>query len=203
MTIFSLAIAIPTQAKKAPPATWQVMRNLDPVTGAASCAVVASDRAAGMSFTRTGMLYPVVEMNSELGLLVGVSSGGKFRVPTGDIVWRVDQLPFREIRAMDNPAAVNASPDPTGIVEMTAYTMRFVASATATSTLAGGAKAREMLDEMLAGQGLLFRQKAATAQFGIPSAEVNSVGQITAKGLRPIPLDGTFRDALKACGVPG
>lgn len=34
MTIFGLAIAIPAQAKKAPPATWQVMRNLDPVTGA-------------------------------------------------------------------------------------------------------------------------------------------------------------------------
>jgi hypothetical protein len=59
-------------------ATWVAKQATDPITGASSCTVTASDRAAGMRFTRTGATYPVVELNSEHGLLVGVSSGGRY-----------------------------------------------------------------------------------------------------------------------------
>lgn len=85
---------------------WSVVRTQDPITGRQTCAVSALDRIGGMRFTQVGILYAVVENNSDAGLLVGVSSGGRWRVPIGDIVWRVDDKPYRTLRAMDNPEVV-------------------------------------------------------------------------------------------------
>jgi hypothetical protein len=81
-----LAVALLTsvteaEAKKKPHDIWEVSRSSDPITGATSCIVAPLDRAAGMSFTRSGTLYPFVENSSTHGVLVGVSSGGKWRVP--------------------------------------------------------------------------------------------------------------------------
>ena len=92
-------------ATKPPRGVWDVIRTTDPITGASTCVVAALDYVGKDSFSRMGMLYPVVENNPVHGLLVGVSSGGKFRLPTGDIVWRVDDRPFRELKAQNNPGA--------------------------------------------------------------------------------------------------
>jgi len=77
--------------------------------GSETCVVAAYDRGAGLRFSRTGYLYPIVEMHPVHGLLVGVSSGGRFRLPTGDIVWRVDGRPYRELKAANNPASPSTS----------------------------------------------------------------------------------------------
>jgi hypothetical protein len=196
-------------AKKKPPATWQVSRVTDPITGTSTCVVAAMDKAAGLIFTQVGGLYPVVENNPVHGLLVGVSSGGKIRLPTGDILWRVDDKPFRELKANDNPppaSATAASVSGTdaaskAIQDAMAFTNRLTAGMTATSTVASGARAREMLTEMLTGQSLLFRAAAAAPAYGLPGSGTWQVGQITAKGLRPIPLDDSFRAGLLACGI--
>lgn len=196
----------PASARKKPVDTWQVMRTADPITGSSTCAVVASDHAAGLRFTQTGGLYPVVENNSTFGLLVGVSSGGRIRMPTGDIVWRVDDKPFRTLRAVDNPAAVGpvAGDGTDTVAAVTAQTLRLVRGLTSTSTMAGGDAARDMLAEMMSGTSLLFRAAAATQQTGIPDYDRLSVGQITSAGLRPYPLDASFRAGLAACGIaPG
>ena len=189
-------------AKKAPPPTWQVVRSSDPITGETRCVVSATDRAAGIRFTRFGAIYPVVEMNSALGLLVGVSGGGKIRLPTGDILWRVDDKPFRELKAADNPQRNQPPPAPLASVPgMTAEVMRMTAALTATSTMASGDKAREMLDEMIAGNGLIYRQQTAAPAFGLPSPVEREVGQITKDGLAPFPLDESFRAGLASCGI--
>ncbi|MES2302342.1 MAG: hypothetical protein V4521_09765 [Pseudomonadota bacterium] len=205
LVIIAAIFSTTAQAKKAPPAVWQVMRSADPVTGVTTCAVVASDTAGGLRFTQTGALYPVVEMNSTHGLLVGVSSGGRLRLPVGDILWRIDDHPHRVVKAADNPAlAGQASEVPAATVEaLTAQTMRMVQAMTATSTMAGGAAAREMLDEMLAGQTLLFRSASTALQIGIPDYSALRAGQVTAKGIRPYPLDASFRAGLVACGITG
>ncbi len=205
LVIIAAIFSTTAQAKKVLPAVWQVMRSADPVTGASTCAVVASDTAGGLRFTQTGAFYPVVEMNSTHGLLVGVSSGGRFRLPVGDILWRIDDHPHRVVKAADNPAlAGQASDVPAATVEaLTAQTMRMVQAMTATSTMAGGAAAREMLDEMLAGQTLLFRSASTALQTGIPDYLALRAGQVTAKGIRPYPLDASFRAGLVACGITG
>ena len=171
---FSLTIAAgivsPAWAKEAPRMVWQVTRSSDPITGATSCIVAAYDQAAGVSYSRTGMLYPFVENISVHGLLIGVSSGGRVRLPTGDILWRVDDRPFRTLAAADNPAGATTSAVPQGVPGMQQLMdqqMRIIATATATSTVASGATARAMLAEMLAGTGLVFRAAAATAGYGL------------------------------------
>lgn len=98
-TMAATCITRAASAKKAPKPVWQVSRTGDPITGATSCIVAAYDQAAGLSYTRTGALYPFVENSSTHGVLVGVGSGGRIRLPTGDIVWRVDDRPFRTLAA--------------------------------------------------------------------------------------------------------
>ena len=54
---------------------------------------------------------------------------------------------------------------------------------------------------MLAGRGLVFRAAAASAAYGLPSDAGQRLGQITRDGLRPYPLDDSFRAGLAVCGV--
>jgi hypothetical protein len=160
-----------------------------------------------MAFTRLGSLYPIVENNSRLGLLVGVSTGGRYRLPSGDIVWRVDDRPFRELKAIDNPSPAGASaptdsaPGDKAMQDTMSLAMRYAATAASTSTVASGDRARDMLAEMVAGKGLIFRAATAAPAYGLPSATVGRVGQVTERGLRPIPLDDSLKEGLAACGI--
>lgn len=193
-------------AKRAPAPVWQVSRTSDPITGASSCVVAAWDQAAGTSYSRTGALYPFVENSSVHGLLVGVSSGGRMRLPTGDIVWRVDDRPFRTLAAADNPPGAAVSAVPAGnpaMQQLVDQQMRIVAAATATSTVASGQTARAMLDELLAGTGLIFRAAAATTGYGLPNDSGQQVGLLTKDGPKPYPIDDSFRAGLAACAITG
>jgi hypothetical protein len=203
---------VPNGADAKPKKRWEVTRVTDPITGASTCVVAAYDKVLGKSFSRVGYLYPIVEKNDKLGLLVGVSSGGRYRIPTGDIVWRVDQRPHRELRAVDNPAGHSAHADmpqiPNATPEMMEMAKRTYTQAMnqaqalmSTSTVASGAKAQEMLAEMIAGQQLIYRAAAATPAYGLPNSRSHEVGEYTSKGLKPIPLDDSFRLGLKECGI--
>lgn len=199
-------------ARKAPREVWTVSRTSDPITGDSSCVVTAFDTAVGRKYSRYGFLYPVVENNSKLGLLVGVSSGGKIRVPTGDILWRVDNNPHRTIRAADNPSLPGSAMfgsyktgDPETdkrIEEAMANSGNMIAAMTATSTMASGELAQEMLQELLAGQSLLYRQAQIAPAYGLPSGQTGSVGQYTSdEGHVPFKLDASFKRGLAECGI--
>jgi hypothetical protein len=203
----TIAIASPAAARRTPRPVWEVTRTSDPITGATSCIVAVYDQTAGMSLSRIGVLYPLIENSSVHGLLVGVSSGGRFRLPTGDILWRVDDLPFRTLRAADNPTGVGVNPitaqASAAMQQLVDEQRRLIMASTATSTVTSGDTARAMLGEMLAGQGLVYRQAAQTTSYGLPGNE-QAVGQITREGLRPIPLDDSLRAGLATCGIePG
>lgn len=184
------------------PARWQVVRSSDPITNVTSCVVAAPDQAAGMSFTRSLMLYPIVELNSQRGLLVGVSSGGQIRVPVGQVLWRVDDNPFRELgRSMTDMASGFGSPS-SSPADLARMQQEMIDAATATSTVSEGSVAIEMLQEMRAGRNLLFRQKQAAASYGLPGTATSAVGQYsTAGGHEAIPLDESFAASLRACGI--
>jgi hypothetical protein len=210
--IILAALSVPAtsaDAKKPPRGRWEVSRTSDPITGKTSCVVAAPDQAGGLSMTRIGLLYPFVEMSSEQGLLVGVSSGGRYRMPSGDIIWRVDDRPFRTLLAQDNPVSPASATAGTAATDAAskamqdavALTTRMTTAVTATSTAASGDRAREMLAEMLAGQGLLFRSAHTAPAYGLPGAANQAVGQYTDKGMVPYPLDASFRAALAACGI--
>jgi len=192
-------------AKERP--TWRVTKVVDPITGDSSCTVAAYDRSYfGVEYSRTGYLYPVVEKNSRLGLLVGVSSGGRFRLPTGDILWRVDSLPHRTLLAANNP------PDPrnqfatakTGnreIDQIVEETMKSHSATMATSTMASGTEAQVILDELLRGRTLIYRSAAAAPAYGLPTGRENEVGFYTGTLKKPIPIDESFRAGLRTCGI--
>jgi hypothetical protein len=154
-----------------------------------------------MSFTRTGAIYPIVELNSKHGLLVGVSSGGRFRLPTGDILWRVDDLPYRELKAADNPSDRESAIPADATALLTQQTMALAQSMTATSTVASGERAWAMLAELRQGHGLQFRQVGAATGYGLRSEQAEATGIITKAGLRPWPIDASFQAALSTCGI--
>jgi len=205
-------MAAPAAAKDREPRTWQATRTTDPVTGVSRCVVSALDYFGKTRYSRTGFLYPVIENHPQHGLLVGVSSGGRFRLPTGTILWRVDEQPFREVRPEDGPITTDMSAMPTGftpqdpvaakaMADAMAVSGRMIMSATATSSFAVGDSARTMLAELRSGHGLLFRAKAAAADTGLPDSGMYRVGQITKDGLRPVPLDASLHAALAECGI--
>jgi hypothetical protein len=199
--------ALAAKDKDKVPRTWQAARTADPITGATSCVVSAVDYVGKFRYSRMGYLYPIIEMNGKYGLLVGVSSGGRYRVPSGDIVWRVDDKPFRELKAADNPPSVqSAMPAATDVaskamMDMMAISNKFIVAATATSTLASGEIAKEMLAELRAGSGVIFRAAAATSAYGLPDSAMYRVGQYTNDGLKPIPVDASLETALAECGI--
>src|SRR5690606_37139503 len=83
---------------------WSVSRSNDPVTGIERCVVAVTDRFGSDRSSRMGSLYPFVERNSSIGLLVGVSSGGRYRLPADDACRRLDANPLRELKMSDTPA---------------------------------------------------------------------------------------------------
>lgn len=194
---------------------WSVSRSNDPVTGVSRCVVAATDRFGSDRSSRTGSLYPFVEKNSSIGLLVGVSSGGPYRLPAGDIFWRVDANPFRELKMMDTPASGPSTqpaipmPDQArgnpeaerAFNDAMAMASRLTAATASGVTAVSGARAEEMLAELRAGQTLIFRSATAAPSMGLPSAQTNRVGMITDEGLRPFLLDASFSAGLNECGI--
>lgn len=224
--LLSVSVIVPNQSvararqPQPPLRVWDVSNSVDPITGESRCVVAAYDKLRtnpkrkAYTYSRVGALYPVVELNSAYGLLVGVSSGGRFRVPTGDILWRVDDNPHRELRAADNPGlpSTQFAVPKTGneeadrkVEEAMASTSKLAAAMTATSTVASGKLAAEMLREMLAGRALIYRSATVAPQYGVPTGREYEVGQYTSEGLkasiRPIPLDESFREGIRACGI--
>lgn len=209
----TMAVCTPAAAKEKAPRTWIAMRTTDTVTGVSRCVVSSSDYVGKAHHTRTGFLYPVIESHPEHGLLIGVSSGGRFRLPTGTILWRVDDHPFREIRPEDGPvtqaAAQPASTLSEGMNDATtravsnamAMALRMAAGMSATSTLATGDAARLMLAELREGKALLYRAKAAASDTGLPYSGTLRVGRVTRDGLKPIPVDASLAGALEQCGI--
>ncbi len=195
---------------------WSVSRSTDPVTGLERCVVAAVDRFGSDRLSRMGSLYPFVEKNSAIGLLVGVSSGGRFRVPPGDILWRVDANAFQELKGSDTPttgtSAAPAVPMPAPVQgnpgaekafqDAMAMSARLAAAVTSGVTAASGKRAEELLVELRAGRTLIFRSATSAPSMGLPSDQTNRVGMITDEGLRPFLLDASFAAGLAECGIP-
>lgn len=213
-TIATSAIALLVGACASSPQqrdVWTVTESVDPITSVSRCIVAPPDRAWGTAYTRTGYLYPFVENNSELGLLVGVSSGGPIRVPPGDIVWRVDDKPHRTLDAVNTPTLGNTSP-PIDTSEMTDVVRQSFETAMAASsgmissiqngtTAVDGENAQEMLAEMRAGSQLIYRTVTASQSLGLANPSSTAVGRYSGGAKEPYPLDASFESALQRCGL--
>lgn len=193
------------------PGRWTASKSVDPITGVERCVVSIPDRSFGAAFSRTGSLYPFVEQNSELGLLVGASSGGSIRLPTGDIEWRVDDRPHHSLRAVDTPSSGVDLPDAStanmsdGALDAYKQSMAdaegLVFSIQNGVTAAGGDKAIELLAEMREGNELRLRSKTAAPSAGLINSSTYRTGRIENGELVPFLLDLSFETALRTCGL--
>jgi len=191
--------------------TWQVTTQDDPITGISRCVVTAPDAMLGSSFTRSTRLYPFVEKNSDAGLIVGVSTGGKVRFTPGDVVWRVDQNSPRTFTMAGTPiVGKQSNAFATGSMtaeQQQAYESAMQMTAGMTSsiqngiTAVGGEEAESVLAELKGGDTLIFRSVAAAPSAGLPTSGAYEVGQIKGSKITPIPLDESFNSALAECGL--
>lgn len=212
LTIVTLTLLVGCSSGP-PPKAWIVRANTDQVTGVQSCAVVAPDYSQSIGgdtwyTTSIGSLYPFVEKRSDVGLIVGVVSGGRAKIPPGDIVWRVDQNPPRYL-SVNNTPSFGPQPQESDFSNLTAEQRSAIEASQAMIsglmssiqqgvTAVSGEEAQEMLQEMKSGTALLFRAAAAPASGG----SVALAGQWREDGtLRPIPLGSDFAVALSECGV--
>jgi len=190
---------------------WTASSSVDPITGVERCVVSIPDRSFGSAFSRTGALYPYVEQNSELGLMVGVSSGGRIRLPTGDIDWRVDDNSHHTLKASDTPSSGVDIPD-ANTAEMSEAALEAFENSMANAegmvfsiqngvTAAGGEKAELLLEELRAGSELRFRSKTAAPSAGLVSSSTYLTGRLEGGELVPFLLDESFERALVTCGL--
>lgn len=202
----SACASSPTQSNR-----WTASASVDPITGVERCVVTIPDRRFGSAFSRTGATYPFVEQNSELGLMVGVSSGGQIRFPTGDIEWRVDNEPYHLLKAADTPSSGVDLPN-ANTADMTAEALEVYQKSMADAegmmfsiqngvTVAGGERAAQLLEEMRAGAELRFRSKAAAPSAGLVSASTYRTGRFENGEFVPFLLDESFERALATCGL--
>ena len=168
---------------------WISERSQDPVSGVSRCVVTKPDQFSSLVFTTTFTLYPVIEMNPKYGLLVGVSSGGKFAVPVGDILWRVDQNTPISIKAHETPSS---GPSYGGVN---------VNALLSGSTMASGKKARLMLAELKSGTSLIYREDLPQQQIGLPRSSIYRVGEISGGKRQALQLNASFHKALTDCGL--
>lgn len=190
---------------------WIASASVDPITGVERCVVTIPDRSFGSAFSRTGSLYPYVEQNSELGLMVGVSSGGRYRLPTGDIEWRVDDNPHHTLKSSDTPSTgdtiATVSTADMSDAQADAYEQSMddidslVFSLQNGVTAAGGEKAEALLAELRAGSELQFRSKGAAPSAGLVSSSTYLTGRSENGKFVPIILDESFEVALSQCGL--
>lgn len=170
------------------PPTWIVNESKDEFTDSVSRMATTWSRASlGTPYTETGKLYPFVGTRGG-DLLVGVRSGGQYRIPAGTVQIRVDDHEAWTITPDETPADLipGAAPAAPGLEAQTAAAMQATAKIMSPYTAATGDKARQILRQIASGKLLKYRQ------IGLNQA-ASSTGEVA--------IDASFFDAMKSLGI--
>lgn len=134
----------------------------------------------GRVSTVTGRTYPFVGKRGDT-LLVGVRSGGQLRIPVGDVQLRIDDHPAWTITMIETPLEREAEGD-----AQQAAIQSVIAASTRPYTAATGEKAQQILQQMLSGKKLIYRQVT-------PGMPTSTTGEYL--------LDESFKAALLKAGI--
>lgn len=198
--ILLLALALSGCATaQRPPVEWITVRDTDQFTDKSTCGViVGSFYTGGGVYTVSNHYYPYIESaNGELR--VGIRSGGRFKIPVGDVQIRIDQNPVWTIATGETPVdyvpegqlkamqAYGGDAKQQEMLEKT-YKTALQASAQAMSpfTAATGEKAHQILSQMKTGKVLIYRT------LGLNQA-ASTTGEYA--------LDQSLSKALAECGI--
>lgn len=182
-----------------PSVEWITVRDTDQFTDKSTCGVtVGSFYTGGGVYTVSNHYYPYIESaNGELR--VGIRSGGRFKIPVGDVQIRIDQNPAWTIATGETPVdyvpegqlkamqAYGGDAKQQEMLEKT-YKTALQASAQAMSpfTAATGEKAQQILSQMKTGKVLIYRT------LGLNQA-ASTTGEYA--------LDQSLNKALAECGI--
>ena len=208
LSVVALGACASSNAAPSSKGPWIADQSTDKVTGETRFVVSAQHKILGASVRSGAKLYATIEEHRTAGLMVGVASGGNtYRVPVGEIIWRVDENEVRELKVSDTPATGSGTVDLMSMIDTSAYTPEQLAAlkqsqaltnATMSAiqngvTMAGGTKAQDMLAELRSGTRLRFR----TAQ---PDAGM-TVRQNAGDQYAEVALDESLDIALETCGI--
>nr|WP_325101012.1 MULTISPECIES: hypothetical protein [unclassified Pseudomonas] len=178
---------------------WITVRDTDQFTDKSTCGVtVGSFYTARGVYTVSNNYYPYIESaNGELR--VGIRSGGRFKIPVGNVQLRIDQNPAWTIATGETP--VDYVPDGQ-LKAMQAYAgdakqqqmlestykaaMQASVQAMSPFTAATGEKAEKILAQMKTGKVLIYRT------LGLNQA-ASTTGEYA--------LDQSLNKALADCGI--
>lgn len=159
-----------------PKVEWIASAEFDRFTDQTSCTVTTGSLYTQSSvFTYTNHLYPFIEVVED-ELRVGLKSGGKYKVPVGDIQLRIDKNKAWYISMSETPVNVEPNPHASAQVDvMTEYAkslppeqqalvvnsykaaMNSTGQMLSPYTAVAGDKAKAIVKEMLQGKSLIYR----------------------------------------------
>lgn len=185
-----------------PDINWFAEKNIDKFDDSFKCRVTVGSTyySSGTVLTYNAHYYPFIEkVNDELR--VGILSGGKVKVPVGDVQMRIDSNPAWTIETSETPvdyttpgASMDMSPYMANMTpeQKTQFQTVYKQSLNNTTkmmspfTASTGEKAEKILKQMVGGSKLIYRV------VGFNQA-ASSTGEY--------PLDITLTNALTECGI--
>lgn len=203
MFVFFLVLTGCTSTK--PRVEWIASTEFDRFTDQTACAVTTGSLYTQSSvYTFTNHLYPFIEVVKG-ELRVGLKSGGKYKVPIGDIQLRIDKNKAWDISTNETPVDVKANPQidvmseyvntlPPEQRELVINSYKTAMSSTGKMlspyTAATGEKAKAIVKEMLQGSILIYRTIGFTQ---IPNYGKGATGEFL--------LNNSLKVALDKCKI--
>jgi hypothetical protein len=200
-TLLVAVCAITACASNAPKQNWIVVKDTDQFTDKTTCTVTTGSFYSGGSvYTLNGNFYPYIQKDDS-NVIVGVRSGGKVKMPVGNIQLRIDANPAwtvtsAETTILATSANVNSQPplyaDNLSDEQKKVFAETYKTAMNSTTqvmspfTSTTGDKAHSILAEMLSGQKLIYRT------IGLNQA-ASSTGEVL--------LDNSLKESLSQCGI--
>lgn len=184
-------------------ANWIAIQETDEFTDIKKCTVTVGSAQLGFSpflITYSGHFYPFIRTVKN-DITVGVRSGGKIRLPVGEVQLRIDGNKAWRITTAETPLEfapriqlgstkefVKSLPPESQklLAGMNEANQNVVSRMLSPYTSATGDKANNILREMLGGRKLIYRKVG-------PNRAGSSTGEY--------PLDDSLRLALQECGI--
>jgi hypothetical protein len=184
----------------APKVEWIADKKTDEFTDKTTCrATTGSLYTHSAVYTKNGAFYPMVEQVDGV-LRVGLQSGGKYKIPVGNVQIRIDSNNVWDISTNETPVDLVPTANPMAtlttsnlndeqkkIVEQSIATaMNSTTQALSPYTVATGDKAKSILKEMLDGKELKYRTVGL-------NQSASTIGTFK--------LDKSLKTALDTCNI--
>jgi len=198
---FFISLAIVGCSSKAPfqNDTWKAVAQGDEFSDSLNLIVTTGDYSSGGYVVTRGMrYYPVIGRNGN-DIYFGVMSGGRFKIPVGNIQVRIDQNKTWDISSSETPEVLVSKINSFQAIDYglkgeqaevvrhaQEQAMENYGRAMSHITAVGGEKARQIIRQMLSGKRIIYRST-------MTSTPTSTTGKAD--------LDSSLRKSLVEIGI--